>query len=205
VSAEENVHNLVPEVIRLDETALFVSEMQWGEQPVRLTALACQELPTDAPTTSVHIVAFQGERVLVVRDRRGMFGFPGGRLEQGEGYEEALEREVHEEARAHLKPEKVLFAVLKIECTARLAHRTYLHNHTYMAMYAGQVRALEPIGNDPAGVITGRDMFTCADCERILPEHDKILLREALSALSRHSTSHARILRAFAPLMATKP
>src|SRR5437867_2034082 len=120
----------------MDATALFISEMQWGEQPVRLTALACRDLPTDAPTTSVHIVAFQGERVLVVRDRRGMYGFPGGRLEAGESYEEALEREVHEEARAHLKPDKTLFAVLKIECTTRLSHRVYPHDFTYMAMYA---------------------------------------------------------------------
>ena len=35
---------------------LFVVEMNWGMQPVRLTAWRCEALPTDAPTTSVHIV-----------------------------------------------------------------------------------------------------------------------------------------------------
>lgn len=205
MSAEEKeIYNQSADGPTSDEQALFIAEMQWGEQPVRLTALPCEELPADAPTTSVHVVAFQGERVLVVRDRRGMFGFPGGRLESGEGYEEALEREVYEEARAHLKPEKTLFAVLKIECTTRLSHRVYLHDYTYMAMYAGLVRALEPIGNDPAGVITGRDMFTCEDCMRLLPDHDKILLRNALRALSRCPATYARVLRAFAPFLTDK-
>ncbi|MCS6776927.1 MAG: NUDIX domain-containing protein [Chloroherpetonaceae bacterium] len=180
---------------------MFITDMQWGEQPVRLTALAVRELPQDAPTTSVHIVAFQGERVLVVRDRRGAFGFPGGRLEEGESYEAALEREVYEEARARLKPEKILFAVLKIEWTQRLAHRTYPYDYSYMAMYTGQIRALEPIGADPAGVITGRDLFTCADCERLLPENNRILLRQALCALSARPEAYRRTLRAFAAML----
>ena len=83
---------------------LFDVAMHWGAQPVRLTAFRCSELPTDAPTTSVHIVAFHGGRVLVVCDRKGMFGFPGGRLEAGETRDEALTREVYEEACAYLQP-----------------------------------------------------------------------------------------------------
>jgi 8-oxo-dGTP pyrophosphatase MutT (NUDIX family) len=171
--------------------------MQWGQQPVRLTARRCVSLPTDAPTTSVHIVAFIGGRVLVVRDRKDVFGFPGGRLEPGETQPEALAREVYEEAQAHLHPDYTLYATVKIEYTARIPGRVYPYDYSYMAMYAGAVRALDPIHQDPAGFITGRALFTHADCERCLPEHDRILLREALTTLAAQSSGCPRSLNGF--------
>lgn len=179
-----------------DETPLFVVEMQWGQQPVRLTASRCLLLPTDAPVTSVHIVAFQADRILVVRDRKGQFGFPGGRLEIGETLEEAMHREVYEEACAHVEPDFQLFAVLKIECTERLPHREYPHPFSYMGMYVGRLRALDPIRSDPAGIITARDLFRRMDCENRMDEHDRILLREAMEVL-KTMPNGVRRLRAF--------
>ena len=180
----------------VEDRPLFQVEMQWGAQPVRLTALRCCELPVDQPTTSVHIVALHGGKVLVVCDRKGVFGFPGGRLEANETREEALCREVYEEACANLHPEYRLFAVLKIECTARLAGRNYPFPHTYMAMYTGTVRSLDPIQRDPAGIITSRDLFTREETERNLPLHDRIMLHEALTVLSTQPTGR-RAVKAF--------
>lgn len=179
------------------ESILFVQEMQWGEQPVRLTAYRQTEMPTEAPVTSVHVVAFQGDKVLAVRDRRGIFGFPGGRLEVGESYEEALAREVYEEARAVIRADVHLFAIMKIECTTKLPHRNYPHPYTYMAMYAGAVEALKPVGNDPAGVITGRDLFGFPDCERAFAPHDRILLKEAIKILSKKPEGFMKPLHAY--------
>jgi ADP-ribose pyrophosphatase YjhB (NUDIX family) len=180
----------------VEDRPLFQVEMQWGAQPVRLTALRCCQLPVDQPTTSVHIVALHGGKVLVVCDRKGVFGFPGGRLEANETREEALCREVYEEACANLNPDYTLFAVLKIECTTRLSGRNYPFPHTYMAMYAGTVRSLDPIQRDPAGIITSRDLFSREDCERNLLIHDKIMLHEALTALS-NKTVGRRAVKAF--------
>ena len=179
-----------------DETPLFVVEMQWGQQPVRLTASRCLVLPADAPVTSVHIVAFQADRILVVRDRKGQFGFPGGRLEIGETLEEAMHREVYEEACAYLEPDFQLFAILKIECTERLPNREYPHDFSYMGMYVGRLRALDPIRSDPAGIITARDLFRRMDCENRLDQHDRILLREAMEVL-KTMPNGVRRLRAF--------
>jgi 8-oxo-dGTP pyrophosphatase MutT (NUDIX family) len=181
----------------IDNAPLFVVDMQWGQQPVRLTAWRCCVLPTDAPTTSVHIVAFHGGKVLVVRDRKGVFGFPGGRLEPGETYAEAMAREVYEEAQAHLHPDYHLYAALKIEYPTRLPNRAYPHDYSYMAMYAGAVRALEPINIDPAGIITGRSLFTRAECEKHLLAHDQILLQEAITTLAGKSRRLVMSLGAF--------
>ena len=62
-----------------------------------------------------------------------------------------------------------------------------------MAMYAGLVRALEPVSKDPAGIITGRDLFTPEECERRLDEHDRILLREAVNVLRFNPLAARRI------------
>ena len=175
---------------------LFDVAMQWGAQPVRLTAFRCTQLPTDAPTTSVHIVAFHGGRVLVVCDRKGVFGFPGGRLEAGETRDDALIREVYEEACAYLQPNYTLFGAMKIQCTAQLPGRNYPHPHTYMAMYTGAIRALDPIRRDPAGIILSRALFTRQECERNLLPHDKILLREGLEALAQQPNG-MRVVRQF--------
>ncbi len=173
--------------------SLFSVDMQWGQQPVRLTAFTCRKMPLEAPVTSVHIVSFCGERVLVVRDRKGSFGYPGGRLEPGETVADAMAREVYEEANARLHPDYKLFAVLRIECTVQLPGREYPHPYSYMGMYTGLVRALEPVARDPAGIITGRDLFTAEDCQRRLDEHDQILLREAVDVLRNYPLAARRL------------
>ena len=144
----------------------------------------------------MHIVAFHGGRVLVVCDRKGVFGYPGGRLEAGETREEAMTREVYEEACAYMHPNYTLFGALKIQCTAHLPGRNYPHPHTYMAMYVGGVRALDPIRRDPAGIILSRALFTRRDCEQNLLLHDKILLAEALDTLVKQPNG-LRVAKAF--------
>jgi len=159
--------------------------MNWGQQPVRLTAWRCDTPPEDAPVTSVHIVALFGSRLLVVRDRKGVYGFPGGRLDRGESREQAMDREIYEEANAFVEPGYVLYAVIKIEYTQRLQGRVYPNEYSYLAMYAGKIKALDPFNGDPAGIILERAIFTRQDCERHLLDHDKILLREGISAMLR--------------------
>jgi len=159
--------------------------MNWGQQPVRLTAWLCSALPDDAPVTSVHIVALFGSRLLVVRDRKGVYGFPGGRLDRGESREQAMDREVYEEANALVAPGYLLFAVIKIEYLQRLPGRVYPNDFSYLAMYAGRIKALDPFNGDPAGIILERATFTRQECERRLLQHDRLLMRAGMDAMAR--------------------
>lgn len=56
---------------------------------------------TDAPLPAVSIALVDGDRVLLVRRGRapakGLYAFPGGRVEQGETLEQAVRRELLEE------------------------------------------------------------------------------------------------------------
>ena len=175
---------------------LFTVEMNWGMQPVRLTAKRCTELPSDAPTTSVHIVAFYGSSLLIVRDRKGIYGFPGGRLDPGESREQAMDREVYEEANAYVEPEYTLFSAIKIEYMQRLPGRHYPHPFSYLAMYVGRVSGLDPFSGDPAGIVVERALFNLRDCDRHLLNHDKVLLDEAIRTL-QHTGKHDSDIAAF--------
>ena len=166
-----------------DQPLLFITEMHWGQQPVRLTARQIDRLPEDAPVTSVHIVPFYRGQVLVVKDRRGSYGFPGGRLDPGETREQAMNRELYEEANASVEPDYQLFAAIKIEYTVKLPGRQYPNLFSYLAMFVGKVRAIEPFTGDPAGVVLERAFLNQKECEYYLQEHDKILLREAIKKM----------------------
>ena len=82
-----------------------VEETHWGPDRVRLTLG-----PADAArlaavwVKSAHAVVFSGADVLLVREERAPWHFPGGRLEHGETVAEALAREMREEVRASPPP-----------------------------------------------------------------------------------------------------
>ena len=161
--------------------------MHWGQQPVRLTARLIDTLPGDAPVTSVHIVPFYRGQLLVVKDRRGSYGFPGGRLDPGETRQEAMNREMYEEANATVEPDYQLFAAIKIEYTVKLAGRQYPNPFSYLAMYVGKVRAIEAFNGDPAGIILERVLLNRKESEYYLQEHDRTLLREGIKKMQTYA------------------
>ena len=75
-------------------------DTSWGTVTCRFEPL--NEMPPPNLISNVNLVPFKGDRWLVLRLQTGEWEVPGGTLEPGESYSEAISRELIEEAGAHL-------------------------------------------------------------------------------------------------------
>ncbi len=84
------------------------------------------------------IVIVRDGKVLLVQQRKesayGLWSYPGGRVETGEGIEDALKREVHEE----LGVELVWYKSLKQYSTQ--PHTATLELNTFVGDFQGQIK-----------------------------------------------------------------
>ena len=69
----------------------------WADLDARFST----RLPPDHLVQSIHIVGFVGDRITVCRSHDGEWFLPGGTREPGESVEQAVDREIAEEAGAH--------------------------------------------------------------------------------------------------------
>lgn len=95
-------------------------------------------MPSTDLLTSVHLFGFRGDELLMVLLDRG-WDIPGGHIERGETVEEALSREVSEEAGMTLHAPR-LFALNEIllEC-AQPAEWRYPYPLSYQAFFIAGV------------------------------------------------------------------
>jgi 8-oxo-dGTP pyrophosphatase MutT (NUDIX family) len=147
------------------------TDATWGEkQRVRLITGSPSLAESEEHIRSIHAVGFTDpERVLLVENKDRTWTFPGGRLEGGETLDEALRREVWEEARAVLAPIHRMVAVTRIEFLNRVPGRVYRVHPSYIAWVAAQVSELsdEP-HNDPADGVIGRRIVTLSEAQGLL-------------------------------------
>ncbi|WP_102691326.1 NUDIX domain-containing protein [Rummeliibacillus pycnus] len=86
--------------------------VDWDGQKVKLTWLPQYPLQHQDIITSVHAICFQNDKVLLSKIKKRGFNYPGGHIEKGESPEEALHREVYEEA--YVKGEITYLGVLEV-------------------------------------------------------------------------------------------
>ncbi len=92
MTSEQELHRRYP--------SLFAPAM-WD--PLHVQFILDEGVPSGAPIANVNTVPFLGDHVLVVRLDNGRVEMPGGTLEPGEHYEQAIARELMEEAGAELR------------------------------------------------------------------------------------------------------
>jgi 8-oxo-dGTP diphosphatase len=90
--------------------ALF-QEMYWGWGPITAQFRMTTEPPPTESLIKVRVVPFVGDELLILRKAEGNWDHPGGTLEPGENYLQALAREALEEAGARITNFKI-FGVL---------------------------------------------------------------------------------------------
>jgi len=159
-----------------------VEEVFWGDsQRVRLTTGPPTLVESHEHVRSVHAVAFHSDGILIVQNRDGSWTFPGGRLEGGESMQDALQRELWEEARARIVPDYQPLAATRIDFVNRVPGRVYRVHPTYLLWVIGSVEELsdEP-HHDPANAVVARRVVEADEARILLPLLEQRILAEAL-------------------------
>lgn len=170
----------VLKTVKVPPGAWHVLEARWGEaQRVRLITGPPALISEPVHVRSIHVVGFvgAGSDVLLVENKDGSWTFPGGRLEDAETLDQALRREVWEEARARLAPSYTSVAATRIEFLNRVPGRVYRVHPTFLLWVAGAIDSLsdEP-HHDPADGVVGRSVLSAdAAREKLGPLETRVL------------------------------
>lgn len=176
---------------KLPPGAWHALDAVWGgAQRVRLVTGPPTLITEPERVRSVHAVGFAGpEDVLLVENKDGTWTFPGGRLEGTETPDEALRRELWEEARATLAPGYRPVAATQVEFLNRVPGRVYRVHPSFFLWVVGSVATLsdEP-HHDPADFVTGRRVAGVETARSLLGPLERRVLEAAL--LARRNNGH---------------
>lgn len=173
--------------LRLPPNAWHSVDAVWGEaQRVRLVTGPPSLVGEAVHVRSIHVVGFVGDDVLLVQNKDETWTFPGGRLEDSETLDEALHREVWEEARARLAPGYRKIAATRVEFLNRVPGRVYRVHPTFFSWVAGPIADLsdEP-HHDPADGVIGRRVVSVEQARALLGPLEQTVLEAALKAFGR--------------------
>jgi 8-oxo-dGTP pyrophosphatase MutT (NUDIX family) len=126
-------------------------EVLWEWGPIRARFKKLETEPAHNLIAHINLVPRVGAKWLLLRHENGAWDIPGGTLEPGETYIEALQRELLEEAGAELRSFKILGAW---HCNS-LAKKTYRPHLPFPEFYRlvayGQVELNSTPTNPPDG------------------------------------------------------
>ena len=119
----------------------------------------------DAPVTTVHGFFFnKDKKLLLVHHVKRGWEVPGGHVEKGEDFRDAMSRELFEEAQMHSTELHQLGYLKKVALEDRPEHCLYPHPLSYCIFYRGLIDGMEKFEGDDS--ITDASFFALDAAEK---------------------------------------
>ena len=116
----------------------------WGEIGLQITGYLTGEPPPWELVSSVRAVVLKKDAVLVMRNVDSTHILPGGRVEEGENHEEALKREIFEEAGVEIEAGDQIGLVHLTHTTPKPKDYPYPYPDFLWPVYVASFRGLSP-------------------------------------------------------------
>lgn len=160
----------------LENYSALAEGWYWDWGPMKVQFELIDELPPAELIANVRILPFIGEQAVIIHidDWGGMWDMPGGTLEPGESYLQAVERELLEEAGAKLinfEP----FGVLHCWSDAETPYKPHLpFPEFYQLVGHADVELIKPPENPSDGETISEVVALDLDeaCRRLTTRHD---------------------------------
>jgi len=134
-----------------EDKIVYTEIMEWEGDTYISELVDAIDFDALSPTTQVQAVCFHSNKVVVYEDTDGNYGLPGGTIEAGESFEDALRREIREENAAEVTAFEPLLYL-----------RTYKKGEpedvSFQVRYVAEVELLDTPINDPDGKAVRRSV-----------------------------------------------
>ncbi len=117
---------------------------KWRVAELEVSGYLCSEAPPAELVSSVRAIVFEEDRVLVMRNLDGIHIVPGGRVEEGETFEETLRRELLEDAGVEISLGAQIGLVHLRHTTPKPEGYPYLYPDFLWPVYAALVMSHRP-------------------------------------------------------------
>lgn len=160
------------------------ADTTWGTVTCRFEPL--NEMPPLDLISNVNLVPFKGDRWLMLRLQTGEWEVPGGTLEPGESYSDAISRELIEEAGARLITFEP-FGAWHCFSTAPKPHRPHLpHPEFYRLVGYGAVEVIgSPENPEDGEQVASVEFVTIAEAAQRFRSINRFELAELYQLTAR--------------------
>ena len=157
---------------------------KWGNDiELEVSDYLCSEAPPPDLVSSVRAIVFKEDRVLVMRNLDGTHIVPGGRVEEGESFEETLRRELIEEAGMEVRVGGQIGLVHLRHTTPRPENYPFPYPDFLWPVYVASVVGLRPDAKVDDDYEIGSQLLPLQEVRSLgLEDYEKAFLEAAVSA-----------------------
>lgn len=160
---------------------IFEGNLDWKGIAHKMELYEADDISDLQPITQAQAVPFVDQNHIVIfKHLDGYYGLPGGSVEEGEKFEEALKREVYEECACEVLDCGLIGYVKDIQLPDNQVK--------YQLRYWAKVKLLDEPVNDPAGKALVREVVSIEEAIKKLSwgERGEKLLELALKNFTKH-------------------